>query len=285
MKLEVIAAEFLQDKKVYCAPKTIESYSDHVNRFLQSDEVPEDLENLTKSILRKYVLQMREEGIRSVTIQTYMRSVKVFCKWLYNEGYLDEDISKGLKLPKEDPKMKIPLTEDEVKRIDEALPLTRDRIIFHLMIDAGLRVSEVCNLKRDDIDFENNYIRIRNSKNNRNRVVPLCARLKNWTRYHYSGTEYLLAAKNGEKLSDNAVKQVFHGLKKKAAVPRLHCHLCRHTFATSYIMGGGNMEMLRMMMGHTDYNTTKIYLQMAAEYSIVKYPIYKLDPVFFERGY
>ena len=285
MKLEILAAEFLQDKKVYCAAKTIESYSDHVNRFLKSDVVPEDLEDLTKAVLRKYVLQMRDDGIRSVTIQTYMRSVKVFCKWLYNEGYLDEDISKGLKLPKEDPKMKIPLTEEEVRRVDEALPLTRDRIIFHLMLDAGLRVSEVCNLKRDDIDFENNYIRIRNSKNNRNRVVPLCARLKNWTRYHYSGTEYLLVAKNGEKLSDNAVKQMFHGLKKKAAVPRLHCHLCRHTFATSYIMGGGNMEMLRMMMGHTDYNTTKIYLQMAAEYSIIKYPVYKLDPVFFEKGY
>ena len=285
MKLKILVAEFLQDKKVYCAPKTIESYSDHVNRFLQSDVVPEVLEDLTKTVLRNYVLQMRESGTRSVTIQTYMRSVKVFCKWLYNEGYLDEDISKGLKLPKEDPKMKIPLTDEEVTRVDAALTLTRDRIIFHLMLDAGLRVSEVCNLKRDDIDFDNNYIRIRTSKNNRNRVVPLCSRLKSWMQYHYSSTEYLLAAKNGDKLSDNAVKQLFHGLKKKAAVPRLHCHLCRHTFATSYIMGGGNMELLRMMMGHTDYNTTKIYLQMAAEYSIIKYPIYKLDPVFFEKGY
>lgn len=285
MKLQMIAAEFLQDKKVYCAPKTIEGYEYHINRFLDDEDVPKDLEELSKAVLRKYVLNMREEGIRSVTIQTYMRSVKVFCKWLYNEGYLDEDISKGLKLPKEDPKMQIPLTEEEAKRIDEALLGTRDRIIFHLMIDAGLRVSEVCNLKREDIDFENNYIRIRNSKNNRNRVVPLCYRLKNWTKYFYSGNDYLLASVKGEKLSDNAVKQLFQGLKKKAAVPRLHCHLCRHTFATSYIIGGGNLEMLRMMMGHTDYNTTKIYLQMAAEYSIVKYPIYKLDSVFFEKGY
>ena len=78
---------------------------------------------------------------------------------------------------------------------------------------------------------------------------------------------------------------MFHGLKKKTGIERLHCHLCRHTFGTSYIMGDGNLELLRVMMGHTDYSTTKMYIQMATEYKIVKYPIYKLDPIFFERGY
>lgn len=285
MKLEQAAAEFLQDKKVYCAPKTIQSYSEHINRFLMSDDVPEKLEDLSKSVIRNYVLQMREDGLRNVTIQSYMRSVKVFSKWLYNEGYLDDDVAKGVKLPKPDPELQIPLTEDEARRVDEVLTETRDRIIFHLMIDAGLRVSEVCNLKREDIDFNHNYIRIKNSKNNRSRVVPLGTRLKNWTRYHYSGTEWLVTSKSGEQLTTGAVKSQYHTLKKKTGIERLHCHLLRHTFGTSYIMGDGNLELLRVMMGHTDYSTTKMYIQMATEYKIIKYPIYKLDPIFFERGY
>ncbi len=285
MKLEDAAIEFIQDKKVYCAAKTIETYTEHVNRFLNGEDAPENLEDLTRKNIRDYVVHMRDDGLRNVTIQCYMRSIKVFSKWLYNEGYLEEDVARGIKLPKSDPKMKIPLTEEEAGRIDEALTLTRDRIIFHLMIDAGLRVSEVCNLKREDVDFEHNYIRIRNSKNNRNRVVPLSARLKNWMQYHYTGTEWMLTSKDGKQMTTQSVKCQFHKLKKKTGIDRLHCHLCRHTFGTSYIMGDGNLELLRVMMGHTDYNTTKMYIQMATEYKIVKYPIYKLDPIFFERGY
>ena len=283
MKLAVVAAEFLQDKKVYCAPKTIENYSEHVGRFLQF--APEELDELSTDTIRKYIIKMRDDNIRSVTIQTYMRSIKVFCRWLYEEGYLEKNISKGIKLPRPDPKIKQPLSADEVKIILRELYSPRDRVIFRLMLDAGLRESEVCNLKYDDIDLENNLIRVRNSKFNRNRIVPLCPRLKLWVNYYKSGGEYIVLDKSGNKLKPEAIKQIFSKLKKRTGITRVHAHLCRHTFATSYMMGGGNLEKLRVMLGHADYNATKIYLQLAAEYEIVKYPIYQLDPVFFEKGY
>ncbi len=283
MMLQEAAALFLQDKMVYCAPKTIDNYSDHIRRFMQ--HCPEDLERLTTDVVRKYVIKMREEGIRNVTIRSYMRSVKVFCRWLYDEGYQEANVAQGIRLPRPDPKIKQPLTETEVLMIDSYLISTRDRIIFHLMLDAGLRESEVCNLRKEDIDFENNFICIRNSKFNRNRVVPLCSRLKNWTKYYNSGSTYLLTGKSGNKLTPELIKQLFTRIKKRTGIIRVHAHLCRHTFATSYMMGGGNLEKLRLMMGHTDYNVTKEYLHLAAEFEIVKYPIYQLDPVFFERGY
>ena len=283
MKLELLVTEFLQDKRVYCAPKTIDSYGEHLRRFMQ--HCPEDLEKLSADTIRKYIIYMRDEGIRNVTIQSYMRSVKVFCRWLYDEGYLESNIAQGIRLPRADPKIKQPLTESEALTIDSYLINTRDRIIFHLMLDAGLRESEVCNLRKDDIDFDNNFIRIRNSKFNRNRVVPLCSRLKNWTKYYDSGSVYLLTNISGEKMSPELVKQLFSRIKKRTGITRVHAHLCRHTFATSYMMGGGNLEKLRLMMGHADYNVTKEYLHLAAEFEIVKYPIYQLDSMFFEKGY
>lgn len=283
MQLQDAVDKFILDKTVYCAPKTIENYSDHLARFLS--HAPEELEDLSTDVIRKYVIQMRDEGIRNVTIQTYMRSIKVFCRWLYEEGYLENNVSKGVKLPRPDPKIKQPLSADEVKIILRELYSPRDRVIFRLMLDAGLRESEVCNLKYSDIDLENNLIRIRNSKFNRNRIVPLCPRLKLWVNYYKSGGEYIVLDKSGNKLSTEAVKQIFSKLKKRTGITRVHAHLCRHTFATSYIMGGGNLEKLRVMLGHSDYNVTKTYLQLAAEYEIVKYPIYQLDPVFFEKGY
>lgn len=62
-------------------------------------------------------------------------------------------------------------------------------------------------------------------------------------------------------------------------------HLCRHTFATSYIKGGGNIEMLRLLLGHSDYKTTKMYLHLAQQAELLHEDIYPLDPVFFKRFY
>ena len=283
MLLQDAVNEFIQDKKVYCAAKTIETYSEHMQRFLQ--HAPEELEKMTRETIRTYILNMRDEGIRSVTINTYMRTVKVFARWLYEEGYLETNVSKGVKLPRPDPKIKKPLSADEVTLIIRELYSPRDRIIFRLMLDAGLRESEVCNLKYSDLDLENNLIMIRSSKFNRNRIIPMCPRLKLWLNYYKSGSEYIILDKSGNPMTTEAIKKLFYKLKKRTGIDRVHAHLCRHTFATSYMMGGGNLEKLRVMLGHADYNATKIYLQLAAEYEICKYPIYQLDPVFFEKGY
>lgn len=283
MQLQNAVDKFILDKTVYCAAKTVENYSDHLSRFLKF--APEELEALQPDTIRKYIIHLRDEKIRNVTINTYMRSVKVFTRWLYEEGYLETNVSKGVKLPRPDPKIKKPLSAEEVKIIIRELYSPRDRIIFRLMLDAGLRESEVCNLKYSDIDLENNLIMIRSSKFNRNRIVPLCPRLKLWLNYYKSGSDYIVLDKSGNQLTTEAIKQLFSKLKKRTGITRVHAHLCRHTFATSYMMGGGNLEKLRVMLGHADYNATKMYLQLAAEYEIVKYPIYQLDPVFFEKGY
>lgn len=283
MLLRDVVETFLQDKEVYCAAKTVENYREHLDRFLKF--APEVLEDLKPDTIRKYIIQLRDMDVRNVTINTYLRTVKVFARWLFDEGYLETNVSKGVKLPRPDPKIKKPLSALEVKKIILALNSPRDRIIFRLMLDAGLRESEVCNLKYSDLDLENNLIMIRNSKFNRNRIVPMCPRLKLWLNYYKSGSEYIILDKSGNPIKPEAIKQLFGKLKKRTGIERIHAHLCRHTFATSYMMGGGNLEKLRVMLGHADYNATKIYLQLAAEYEIVKYPIYQLDPVFFEKGY
>ena len=96
---------------------------------------------------------------------------------------------------------------------------------------------------------------------------------------------FLLCSKTGKQMSTNLVKQVFQDAKQKTGIQRLHAHLLRHTFATSYMVGGGSMEKLRIMLGHSDYAVTQGYLHLAAQFEVVKYPIYQLDPLFFQKGY
>ena len=90
---------------------------------------------------------------------------------------------------------------------------------------------------------------------------------------------------SNEPITLNVIKQLFARIKKSSEIDRVHPHLLRHTFATSYIVGGGNIEYLRLMLGHSDYATTKMYLHLAQESKMLHSDIYKLDPIFFKSGY
>ena len=79
--------------------------------------------------------------------------------------------------------------------------------------------------------------------------------------------------------------QLFSRIKRKSGIERVHPHLLRHTFATSFIVGGGDLEYLRMMLGHTDYATTKMYVHIAQQSKMLHSDIYRLDSVFFKTGY
>lgn len=94
-----------------------------------------------------------------------------------------------------------------------------------------------------------------------------------------------MSMKDRKPMTSNAIKQLFQDLKVTSGINRVHAHLLRHTFATSYLMGGGNLEFLRVFMGHSDYNVTKTYSQMAAQYKMLGADVYKLDSIFFSRGY
>lgn len=284
MTMEAAVTSFLLDKKVYCAPKTLKNYIEHLQRFQLY--APRDVEGLTPDVIRGYIIHLKECKIRNVTINTYVRSVKVFCRWLYEFEYVETDVFHRIKLPRPDPEIKIPLSVSEVNRIDAVLN-DRDKIIFHLMLDAGLRVQEVCGLRKEDIDLQNRLIYIHNSKYNKSRIVPMAAclipLLENYNQK--KNNVYLLCSKSGQQMTENLIKQLYQKIKLRSGVNRLHAHLLRHTFATSYIVGGGNLEKLRIMLGHADYNVTKTYLHLAAQFEIVRYPIYQLDAVFFEKGY
>ena len=127
------------------------------------------------------------------------------------------------------------------------------------------------------------------------RLVILCPRIKsNLLKYcviHRNYTElpaksYVFRQmKQQQQINYNVIKQLFARIRKKSGIDRLHPHLCRHTFATSYIKGGGYIEMLRLLLGHTDYKITKEYLHLAQQSVLLQEDIYKLDPIFFRKHY
>lgn len=140
----------------------------------------------------------------------------------------------------------------------------RNELIVLLMLECGLRRSEVSSLRCEDI--YDNYFIVR-GKGNKERIVPMSDYIR------VPLLEFLFESrlKNQELLlnvSGNAIKMLFQKLKKKTGIKRLHPHLLRHTFATLYLVNGGDISRLQLILGHESIQITQVYLHLAQTYAL-----------------
>lgn len=296
---------FKIDRESYCTQKTLTYYDENVPKFInyvsEQLELPSDqlhCELINREIILMYISSLRNTGIKNTSINTYFRAVKTFINYCIDEDFVDSNVLHKVKLLKSDKDVIIPLYSYEVEQIENLYNSKtetglRNLCILHLMLDAGFRSSDVVNLKYSYIDFDKNIISPF-GKGQKFRSVILCPKLKRLL-YRYlllfrtfdRNDDYYVFTQIGtdQPINSNVIKQLFSRMKTSSGVERVHPHLCRHTFATSYILGGGNLEFLRLMLGHADYKTTKIYLHLAQEAKMLNSDIYKLDPVFFRSVY
>lgn len=296
---------FLIDHEAYCSFKTMVYYRENVPKFInflsaQLQQQPDQIDctAVSRDFVLAFISDLRSSSCKNTTVNTYFRAVKVFLNYCIEEGYCNSDVLRKVRFLKSDKEPVIPLAEWEVSEIDALFNEKtesglRNLCIVHLMLDAGFRCGDVVGLHFSNINFDSNYITIK-GKGDKFRSVLLCPKLKRML-YHYlikfrsfsSGLEYPVFVQIGttQPINTNVIKQLFSRIKKMTGLNRVHPHLLRHTFATSYILGGGNIEFLRLMLGHSDYDTTKIYLHLAQESKMLHNDIYKLDPVFFKSVY
>lgn len=297
MTLAEVFEQFLRFKNSYCVPKSCLYYRENVQRFLSwlSKRTGCPVQKLhagmlNETVYRDYLISLRECGIKNTSVNTYIRAVKVFLRWLYEEGWLDSDITQRAKYPRPDPDFVYPLQNQEAARLDRTFDRDsflglRDYCIVHLMLDCGLRTGEVVELRWHHV-FDG-YLQICNSKFNRTRHVPL----PDWLQKDLHklrrmkvcpGCDSVFLERYGRApITLNTVKQLFAALKVRSGIPRLHAHLLRHTFASSFVYYGGGLELLRILMGHADYATTQNYLHIASQMLICGYDMYKIDDLFF----
>lgn len=268
---------YLDEKKVYCAPKSCLYYKNmlHVFYLFLCSVNAYDTKDFDNALLKDYVLYLRDKGVKNTSIHTYMRAVKNYCCWGILNGLLSP-FDYRIKLPRPDPDQILPLSTEEVNRIVDHIytscfdPRNKE-LFFRLLLDCGMRSSEALSLGSEDIDKKNNLIMINQSKYDKSRMIPLPQKVR-----------ILLPDSDGQFFSfDEAGKNSFFSrLKTGTGIMRLHAHLLRHTFATSYMVKVGNLEYLRMYMGHSTYDVTKNYIQSAYQCNLLKYDIYKIDDIF-----
>lgn len=273
--------------------KTIFNYERFISYFIDflgnKDKM---VDTLTLKDIKKYQIYLTDKDkdynfktnlkkkISKTTIQTYMRAVRVFVNWLYDEAYIDENIGKKYKLPKAPKKVVEILSEDEIEKIynsinDRTEFGLRNKCMISLMLDSGLRRDEVITLDLENIHFTQNVIKV-TGKGQKDRIVPLGLYTKKLLFKYLNGfrpmpdypTNKIFLSQEKTPVSVDVVKMLIYRLKKKTKINRLTPHLFRHTFATRYLMNGGDTFSLQMILGHTSLEMTRKYSHLASSYTV-----------------
>lgn len=259
---------------------TIKWYKENLEEFfrwLNSD----DKELLTLDNFKFYGVLLHDsrkkngDKLSDASVQNALRAVKTFYNYCIESGYI-EDFSKYLKLPKAHYKVQEILDNEEINSLLACFPETktglRNKCMIVLMLDSGLRRGELLRLNIGDIHLKyDKPSLIVKGKGGKQRIVPMGKTSTSLLDFYLRTfrksaglNEPLFINAENLRCTDNLIKQVFKRLKKETDMPRLHPHLLRHTFATYYIADGGDLETLRLILGHANIQTTQRYLHMAA---------------------
>ena len=289
------------------SPKTISWYRGMLSRFAEhvSDGEPTELGSITVADARSFVASLQKRttryqhhpltpeqkgGLSPQTIHGYVRALKAFSAWLAEEEHTSRDIFARLKRPKL-PKPILEILSDQeiddiVRAINPRCELgARSYLMVLLLLDTGIRASELCHLALENTFVDDGYIKVC-GKGNRERIVPFGAGTrKALVRYITTwrpepvdpGTDETILSIHGTPLSYDGLLQAIKRLGRRASVPRLHPHLFRHTFSVRYLMNGGDVMTLRLILGHSTLDVTLMYMHLAEAH--VKVQHHKFSPV------
>ena len=288
-----LAASFrLFNKTTGKSPRTVDWYDTRLElygRFLGSEA---RLRDLTIERVRAYIVHLQErterhihnpfmrpkEGpLSSAYIQGNVRALRAFSSWLHAENHTETNRLQPLKPPKIQKKVIQILSDDEIRRLLDLFnrddPFgTRNLAMVWTLLDCGLRASELCDLTMADAHLKEGYLKVL-GKGDKERLVPIgngaqtaLVRWRDEARplFEPREPEFLFLDANGQRLSLNALEEVVKRSGTRAGIPRITCHLLRHTFATTYLVREvGDPLRLQQMLGHTSLEMVRHYVAMA----------------------
>jgi len=302
--LENAVSLFLVDQDLKGnSDKTIEYYNNTLGYFLDFMGKEKNVQDININDLNNYMLMLKkrpmmknhpfrpkeDRPIKSISLQSYIRSIRSFLGWLYKECYIKDNLQKDYKLPKAKKSVIEILSNREIEVLlysfnnKKEIGL-RNLCIISLMLDSGLRRSEVINLNYDNIHITQGIIKV-TGKGDKERIVPIGLYTKKQLIKYMNGfrsmpeyeTKKLFIDIYKKPITENAIKQLFVRLRKKTGIERLKPHLLRHTFATKYLMNGGDIFSLQQILGHTSLDMVRRYSHLASSYIVHNYK--KLSPL------
>lgn len=248
--------------------KTLKNYELFLSKFDQFFHKP--CSTITTMDLRIYLSAM-SEGKQASTVNGYITCFKNFFGWLQNEEYILKNPASKLK-PTKVPKIIIEgYKPDNLEKLRDACATIREKALFELLESTASRISELCNIKLDDINWSEQSIKV-TGKGNKQRIVYFSTRaklaMKTYIDTRNSSSEYLFISDKRPygQIKTRAMQLIISKIKKAAGVDeRVHAHKFRRTQATHLLNSGMSLQGVQKILGHESPETTQRYAQISQE--------------------
>ena len=241
------------------------------------------LEEVKLQEINEYILWLiQKKNISSSQQNQHINAIKFYYEKVLGREKMYVDIKRPIK-KKQMPNV---LSEAEIKKMIDATDNLKHKCIISLLYSAGLRRSELTNMKVSDILSGQMLIKINQSKGNKDRYVGLSKHMLQLLRKYYKiykPSEYIIEGKNKEKYSPESVLKVVKSAAKRAGISRnITPHMLRHSFATHHLESGTDLRYIQEFLGHSSSKTTEIYTHVAkTDFTKFKNP---LDNMYNESG-
>jgi len=259
--------------------------------FLDATGLPTDVNGVGVQEIRKFILYLqqlrawrrhptispRNRGLSGHSINSYLRAVSAFWSWLIAEEIITSNPFSRVKIPRPPKKVMPTFNEAQIRSLLDVInrsksPGIRDRAMVLTLLDTGIRVTELVNLKLEDIDLEGGMLKV-SGKGSRKRLVPIGTRVQRalWKYIHQFRPEPTLKAnslflnRNGGPLTRVYVGTLLKRYGMKTGIEGVRCspHTFRHTFAISYLRNGGDVFSLQHILGHSSLDVVRVYVNLA----------------------
>lgn len=259
------------------SPHTLHNYQRDLQRLLQFmvEHSPERLEALTENDIRRFITELRRDGLSSRTLSRLLSAIRTLFRFLHREGLVAHNPALNIQAPKTPKKLPEPMAVDGMGQLldlpaDGSALTARDRAMMELLYSSGLRLAELAGLNLSHLDLGGASVRVL-GKGNKERMLPVGRKaieaLQQWLarRNELANSEEraLFVSRRGGRLGVRSIQQRLEYWGRRRDIPaRVHPHKLRHSFASHMLESSGDLRAVQELLGHEDISTTQIYTHL-----------------------
>jgi integrase/recombinase XerC len=269
-------------KEKGASEKTISTYEQSLREFNNflfeysgGDEM--SIGGLAEDGVRAFLVELDKRHNDRRTVRKKLSSIRSFARYLVKFEYIGHDFTSFISTPKATKPIPVFIEEESIQTLLGLTPKEpagfRDRAIIELLYGTGMRVSELCNLDDQDIDYDNRLVTVL-GKRRKQRIIPVTDRaidaIKDYLKVRdeiakTKGSSLFISSNGKRMLPASAYRIVAKRIREVSNVERKGPHTLRHSFATHLLNHGADLEAVRQLLGHESLSTTQVYTHLSVE--------------------
>lgn len=262
---------YLHSEKRY-SDHTLVAYKKDLSQFLEFSKIQktEEYDEVNHHLVRSWIVHLNESGLENKSINRKLASLRTFYKWLLKNEYVTQNPTLKIRGPKQQKRLPVFAKENEItsEKLEPIFGNTfsgmRDRLIFELLYQTGIRLNELLELRKSQISSQ--HIKVI-GKRNKERIIPVSQNLTKQIEDYIQlrnrlliPHDYLFVLENGKKIYPKFVyRKINYYLSLVTRLDVRSPHVLRHTFATHLLNNGAGLETLKNLLGHSSLAATQVY--------------------------